>query len=201
MDSSLDLDDLDARSSKQKPQDDLSSSGDRRKPPANESLDGGLDNVGRHTRTSRQQVHEDLDGPDMLEILEKDKEPPRRSLSSELDNSIVLGQEDKTWKCMDTVHKAKFSDFSGSMSDSLMGDSFAGSSFASSADSWRELEQNKASEKFTALDDEPGSPPLGSPGPRRMTPKRTYSRQKKVMPKKRDPLMAISEAEHDSLDS
>lgn len=169
------------------------------------SLDGSLDNLGRHSRSARRHrvANDDLDGPASPDISGKSKDPPRRTLSSEMDSSIVLGQTDeKSWDRLDTVHKAKFNEFaSGSLSDStsLMEDSFAGSSFASAADSWHEYEQQKVSDNFQTLDDDPKPASLVSPTTRRLTPKRTYSRQKKAIPKKRDPLMAISEAE-DGLD-
>lgn len=134
---------------------------------------------------------DDLDGSNYDNLLD-DRKPPRRTLSSELNSSLVIGGSN--WKSMETVHK-RVEDFGDS--DSFMGDSFAGSSFASTQDSWvgDEIERPPPS-NFTALDDEPGGldPKMTSPiQSRKTTPRRTYSKQSKRMPKKVDPLSAITE--------
>jgi hypothetical protein len=117
------------------------------------------------------------------------KERPKRTLSAELESSLVLG--DNNWKNLDTVHQNKF-DFDDS---ELMEDSFAGSSFASTADSCADGED--LTRRFTQLDEEPAA--ASSPGnpltARKAPPRRTYSKQSKRMPKKVDPLSAISEDE------
>lgn len=119
------------------------------------------------------------------------RERPKRTLSAELESSLVIG--DNNWKSMDTVHKNKFE---VDMDDSsLMEDSFAGSSFASTADN--SLADPDERTRFTQLDDE-AAPAGASPGPatgRKAPPRRTYSKQSKRMPKKVDALLAISEDE------
>ena len=128
---------------------------------------------------------------------------PKRTLSGDLDGLCLDDKKDKNWKNLDTVHKAKFADFDDS---SLFDDSFAGSSFASTQDSFCcSDDSDVAKAQFTQLDDEPASAPAGGkpalPGvsPRKNTPRRTYSKQRKQMPKKSDPLMAITEDDDDEL--
>ena len=149
---------------------------------------------------TRRQAQNDLDGDldaaeNIASMAKKDK--PRRSLSSDLDASLVIG--DKNWKELNTVHR-RYDNFDDS--ESLMDDSFAGSSFASTQDSFRD-EQEDAKNQFTALDDQSassqtGGKALGGPSPRRNTPRRTYSKQKRTVPKKSIPMAAISEAGNDS---
>lgn len=115
------------------------------------------------------------------------KEPPKRTLSGELESSLRIS--DRNWNNLDTVHKHKFA-FDESDA-SLMDDSFAGSSFASTTDSIADGEDY--ARRFTQLDEE--KPKEGKAGPVRNTPRRTYSKQRKQMPKKYDPLSAISEDE------
>ena len=152
---------------------------------SNDSLSGPGERVRRGRRPGS--GADDLDKSENFNSLVK-KETPRRTLSGELESSLVLG--DKNWKTLDTVHKHKF-DFDDSAS--LMDDSFGGSSFASAADSV--ADEDFARSRFTQLDDETSSSPAGGiagPSPK-STPRRTYSKQKKQMPKKLDPLSAISE--------
>jgi len=128
---------------------------------------------------------DDLDRSIEDDLMDAKKDCPRRTLSGDLEISLVIN--DKNF----TVHQ-RYDDFGDS--DSFMEDSFAGSSFASTNDgSVFEVDSETANFQFTTLDDElPPSDTKNSPGPRRNTPKRTYSRQRK-MPKKVDPLMAITE--------
>lgn len=161
---------------------------------SDDSLGGPGDRVRRTRRQPQSGGLDDLDKSEDFNSLVK-KDPPRRTLSGELDSSLVIG--DKNWRTLDTVHKHKF-DFDDS--ESLMDDSFAGSSFASTTDSLVDSSENDARSRFTQLDDETAPvPPGGKPGlpgqtaPRRNTPRRTYSKQRKQMPKKSDPLSAISE--------
>ena len=170
-----------------------SSSDDKKK---NDSLDGsgygldgsgcGLDGSAGRISRSRRLCPKD-DDEHFAKLVAKDA--PRRSLSQELDGSLVIGD---TWKSMNTVHRGK-QEF-GDSSDSLMDDSFAGSSF-STQDSFAEGEiTDKISAQFTSLDDDSSSGNNNNnPTARRATPRRTYSKQRKQMPKKVDPLQAISE--------
>ena len=143
--------------------------------------------------SGRGSSNDDMDGSDYDNLMKK--EPPRRTLSSELDSSLVIGESN--WKTLDTVHKRceVFDD-----SDSFMGDSFAGSSFASTQDSWVEGETDRATSQFTTLDDETADA-KASPNARKATPRRSYSKQSKRMPKKVDPLSAITEDDNDSVES
>lgn len=151
-----------------------------------DDLSGSGARVPRTQRELRAKGDLDTDNEEFAILMNTDA--VRRTLSTELNSSLVIGEGN--WKTMNTVHRGK-QDFGDS--DSLMDDSFASSSFASGADSFCEGETNKASAQFTELDD--GS----SPGPtsRRATPRRTYSKQKKQVPKKSDVLCAISEADND----
>lgn len=143
----------------------------------------------------------DLDKSEQFEQMVK-KDAPRRSLSSELDSSLVIG--DTNWRKLDTVHQKTFADFDDS--DSLMDDSFAGSSFATTDSGFLD-EGEAAKSQFTTLDDEPSAAAEGGNGkagapPRKTTPRRTYSKQSKRMPKKAAPMSAISETDDsETLDS
>lgn len=125
---------------------------------------------------------DDMDGSIYENILKK--EAPRRTLSSELESSLVIGESN--WKTMETVHARYEDDLSDS--DSFMGDSFAGSSFHTQ-ESWIGEPENDL--PFSPMDDE--SAKSADSGARKMTPRRTYSKQSKRMPKKMDPLSAITE--------
>jgi len=160
------------------------------------SLSGSGDRAPRRPRRqcppSKGDGDGDMDTSEQFERMTK-KDPPRRSLSSELDSSLVIG--DTNWRKLDTVHKSGFADFEDS--DSLMDDSFAGSSFATLDSVADEAETAKS--QFTTLDDEPLAAPEGagkaSPSHRSTTPRRTYSKQAKRMPKKSAPMSAISETD------
>ena len=167
------LDGSGSRVKKKDPMDDPLSGGaprsQRKGPPA--SLKGSL-TLG------------DIDGSPCDNVL---KEAPRRTLSSELDSSLVIGESN--WKTLETVHARTADDFEDS--DSFMGDSFAGSSFHTQ-ESWYGGESDNDL-PLSPLDDE--STKSAESGPRKITPRRTYSKQSKRMPKKMDPLSAITEVE------
>jgi hypothetical protein len=152
----------------------------------NNDLSGSGARVPRTQKTCRSKGDLDMDTEDYSIIVNTDA--IRRTLSTELNSSLVIGEGN--WKTMNTVHRGK-QDFSDS--DSLMDDSFAGSSFASGADSICEGDTNKASSQFTEMDDGSAS----GPSSRRATPRRSYSKQKKQIPKKSDALSAISETDND----
>ena len=162
-----------SRTKKVDPMDDpLSGSGSRAQrkgPPAN--ISGSL--------TSGD---EGMDGSNYESLFRK--EAPRRTLSSELESSLVIGETN--WKNMETVH-ARFDD-DLSDSDSFMGESFAESSFHTQ-DSWV-----GETDAFEPLDDESAkSNKSADSASRKVTPRRTYSKQSKRMPKKMAPLNAITE--------
>jgi hypothetical protein len=152
-------------------------------PKKKDELSGSGARVPRTQRTGRSKADMDMDmDKDDYAILAK-SDAVRRTMSTELNSSLVIGEGN--WKTMTTIHRGK-QDFGDS--DSFMDDSFAGSSFASGADSFCEGETNKASAQFTELED--GSSP--GPSSRKATPRRSYSKQKKQVPKKSDLLSAIS---------
>ncbi|CAB9519909.1 expressed unknown protein [Seminavis robusta] len=174
-----------------------SASSEDSKKAANDSLDGSLDGNASHMPRTRRQCPDDEDN-NLNKILGKDA--PRRSLSSELDGSLVIGDN---WKNMTTVHKGRheFGDSSDSLMDDSFAESFGGNSFASSQDSFAADEEDKIASQFTTLDDSSsGGGGGGAVTARRATPRRTYSKQRKTMPKKSDPLQAISE-DDDTADS
>ena len=183
----------------------------RPQPKKKDPMDDPLES-GTHVPTRKQRMNappkllrrrnsedkDDLDASEYDDMIEK--APPRRSLSAELESSLVIGENN--WKTLETVHMR--CDDSGD-SDSFMGDSFAGASFTSSQNSWVEDESDFPASQFTALDDEAppdAKSPLGAGvSPRKAAPRRTYSKQSKRMPKKVDPLSAITEDDDGDADA